>query len=329
MLHRRKDHSIVRPYETEGWYWEDELQAAIEAGIISHIQVYSGIRYDPCGCSPPLSGVLDLYRGRQMAGKNTAEGKALKLIYNSAYGKFAQSIGSPKYGNAIYASRITSGCRRMCLEAISSHPEKTRALVMVATDGVYFRSQHPSLRLSGEMGDWEETEKRNLTLFKPGVYWSDDTRDRIRDGKHPKFKSRGISATAFAGELASIDSLFRGWDDGSYTGYPAITFTSKFSMVTPLQALQRGKWELAGRLGHEKNEMCEGCTGAHLKQDSNPETKRRGLYKDGDIWRSSPWDTGGDSIESTPYDRAFGQPDPDEYGINDDGTVSESWRISD
>lgn len=329
MLHRREDHSIVRPLETQGWYWESELAAGIRAGVIDRVDIFSGVRYHPCECAPPLRGLAGLYDERLRVGKNTPEGKALKLIYNSVYGKFAQSIGDPRYANSIYASLITSGCRAMILDAIASHPGGTNELLMVATDGVYFRNRHSTLPVGTALGQWEETRKTGLTLFKPGVYWDNGTRERIRDGHDPRFKSRGINAKAFASQLAGIDSVFSGWNNGSNPDYPSVIFTSGFSMITPLQALQRGKWELAGTLGHEPIDgICNGCSGAHLLQDSDPVQKRKGLQRVGDIWRSQPWETGGESIESTPYDRAFGQPDPDEYGITDDGTVLDSWKIN-
>src|SRR5690606_895113 len=105
-------------------------------------------------------------------GKNSSHGKAYKLIYNSAYGKMAQSIGNPKYSNPIYASLITTGCRTMITHAIATHPKKTKDLLMVATDGVYFRSPHPSLEIDkSRLGAWDESIKRNLTLFMPGIYW--------------------------------------------------------------------------------------------------------------------------------------------------------------
>lgn len=331
MLHRRTNHSILRPSRTQGWYWESELAAGIRAGIIDDVEVLEGMRYEPCGCSPPLRGLAGLYDERLRVGKNTPEGKAFKLIYNSVYGKFAQSIGNPKYGNSIYASLITSGCREMIVDAIGTHPEGTNALVMVATDGVYFRSKHSGLALGSAMGQWEENQKKNLTLFKPGVYWDASVRQRIADGRDPRFKSRGISARAFAGQLSRIDAEFSSWGRNASVAirdFPKVTFTNGFSMITCLQALQRGKWHLAGTLGHEPNDICNGCGGAHLIQDSDPVSKRRGLYRTGDIWRSRPWETGGADIESVPYDRAFGQPDPDEYGITDDGTVLDGWRIS-
>ena len=328
MLHSRKDHSILRPHNTSGWYWEHELAAGIRAGVIDTVEVLSSVEYRPCDCPYPLRALAGLYSERLRVGKDSPEGKAAKLLYNSVYGKFAQSVGNPRYGNALYASLITAGCRTMILDAIATHPEKTNALLMVATDGVYFAREHPGIPVGSNLGEWECTEKRNMCLFKPGVYWDDDVRKRIRDGQDPRFKSRGISAKAFAGSIADVDSAFRRWDEnGAELSYPSVTFASSFSMITPLQALQRGKWNLAGTLGHEPNDSCRGCSGAHLAQNSDPIQKRRGLYRSGNIFRSSPWEDGGHPFESTPYDRAFGQPEPDEYGITDDGTVKDGWRI--
>ena len=55
---------------------------------------------------------------------------------------------------------------------------------MVATDGVYFTSKHPTLPISKDkLGLWEETEISGLTLMKPGVYWHDRTREQIRKGE--------------------------------------------------------------------------------------------------------------------------------------------------
>jgi hypothetical protein len=257
-------------------------------------------------------------------GKNSPAGKARKLIYNSVYGKFAQSIGDPKYGNAFYASLTTSGCREMILDAIATHPGGTNSVLMVATDGVYFTSRHNSLSVGDSLGAWEESTHNGLTLFKPGVYWDDKTRKAIAEDRDPAFKARGISAKAFAGQLREIDAHFSRWPgrypderdpDGMREGwYPKVEFQSGFSMVTCQQALQRGKWFLAGSVGSQK-----------LVQDSDPIGKRHsGYFQDGVYW-SRPFKDGGSRLESWPYDKRFGQPDPEEYGINEDGTVKDQW----
>lgn len=326
MLHRRPDGSILRPSATSGYYWETELGAGIQAGVIDTVEILEGWEYEPCDCPYPLSGLTDLYRLRLAMGKNTPEGMGAKLVYNSVYGKFAQSIGNPRFGNPLYASLITSGCREMILDAIASHPGGTNDVVMVATDGVYFRTRHNSIPTGSAMGMWEETAHSNLTLFKPGIYWNDSTRERIRAGSDPRFKARGISAQAFGGSISTIDSAFARWPDrypherdpdGSREGwFPAIEFLSGFSMVTPLQALQRRKWD-----------TCGSVSDITLKQDADPVEKRHsGYFQDGIYW-SQPHRDGGPVFESTPYSKDFGSPDAEEYGITDDGTVKNSWQI--
>lgn len=325
MLHRSPDGSIRRPSRTRGWFWEAETRAAQECGSISSITDFGEwIAYVPCDCPPPMLGLRELYDKRLAVGKNSAAGKSYKLIYNSVYGKLAQSVGEPKYGNSIYASLITSGCRRMILDAIATHPRGTADLLMVATDGVYFRSRHPHLELSERIGDWDETMHDNLTLFKPGVYWDNRARRALAAGKNPAFKARGINTRGFAEHIRDIDNHFSAWPQ-TFPGerdpekdragwYPRITYKSSFSMVTCQQALARGKWFLAGAVSETE-----------LVQDADPIGKRHsGEFKDGVYW-SRPYKDSS-PLESLPYDKTFGQPDPDEYGITDDGTVLESFR---
>jgi hypothetical protein len=326
MLHRLPDGTIRRPSSTAGWYWESELSAAARAGAVDEIKVREWIQYDPCDCRPPMRGLAGLYDKRLRVGKNTPSGKSYKLIYNSVYGKLAQSIGEPKFANSLYASLITSGCREMILDAIATHPRRSTDLLMVATDGVYFRNRHPTIPISEKIGEWDVQEKQNLTLFKPGVYWDDHAREGIRNGSAPSFKARGINAGEFAKHLATVDNLFGQWGDrypldrdpeGSRHGwYPSITFTTGFSMVTCQQALQRHKWYLAGAVSSQE-----------LTQDSDPVSKRHsGYYEDGVYWSRPYEDPGYGDTESTPYDKRFGQPDPEEYGITPDGNVLDHWK---
>lgn len=215
----------------------------------------------------------------------------------------------------------------MILNAIASHPMGTSGVLMVATDGVYFLSPHPALHKSEKIGEWSEQEHSNLTLFKPGIYWDDEARKRIAAGRAPNFKSRGISAKAFGGHIAEVDSLFEQWNTryplerdplGSREGwYPRVTFTSEFSMITCQQALQRNKWFLAGAVGS-----------AELTQDSDPIEKRQDGYYDEEwkIYRSAPYGNHGWE-ESAPYQKKFGMvDDAEEWGLNDDGYVLDSWK---
>lgn len=296
--HRTKEGRVMRPNKTSGWYWQHEIEAGMRAGVINTFDVDEWVQYDGCDCPPPFRAIAELYQLRIQVGKETSHGKAYKLIYNSAYGKMAQSIGNPKYANAIYASLITTGCRTMITDAIASHPNKTKDLLMVATDGVYFRTPHPSLDLDEKrLGAWGYKEKQNLTLFMPGIYWDDSSRDAITKGSDPKLKSRGISANDLAACIVEIDAQFKRHEMGD--DWPSIQLPVKFNMVTAVLALARGKWETAGKVSFD----------GIKKMSANPHTKRNpSSWVDPDnnyIIASLPYPTNVD-LETTPYERKFG-----------------------
>lgn len=342
MLHREKG-QILRPMATEGWFWWDELQSAQRAGVIKRLdnkgkqQISRWVRYDPCDCPPPMAGIAGLYLKRLEVGKASPLGKSARLVYNSGYGKFAQSVGEPIFGNAVLASRITSECRRMILDAIATHPAGREGVAMVATDGVYFLDPHPSLVISKNLGEWDHTERQNLTLFKPGVYWDDKARERIAAGESPHFKARGFKASDFATSIERVDREFEAWrvSDDNWR-WPSVLFTPAFVMTTALQALRRNRWDTAGAV----------TSGIELEQNADPYMKRDGLYRDSyngrEIYRSKPhygmrlgigdveW------IPSEPYTKRFGMDDPwsDEYraqmGETPDGSVVDilAWILT-
>lgn len=353
MLHRSSDGSISRPTVTEGWYWWHELEAAKRAKCIQpfprktdqeHLssECFEWVKYSPCDCQPPMRRVVDLYIKRKEVGKDTPLGKGAKTSYNSMYGKFAQSVGHPVFGNPIYASLITAGCREMILDAIATHPGGKANVAMVATDAVYFLDPHPSLNEGDGLGQWEHAERRNLSLFKPGVYWDDKARNEVASGESPHFKARGISASDFGPQLARIDKEFQEWrtnppgsslSDGGNNGWPIVKFTSTFSMVSCLQAIHRHDWELAGNVSDDDERT----------QSAAPWQKRTNVYYDAerDIFRSEPytpdliqvrikgeWRAEQD-CKSVPYEKRFGMDDPfsddmrHSMGVSPDGNVYE------
>jgi hypothetical protein len=324
MLHRDSVGNISRPNCTEGWYWEHELLAAIRAGVVdSGYDVLDRWVYHSCDCDPPLREVRDIYALRQQVGKKTPLGIACKLVPNSLYGKFAQSIGNPKYGNPIYASLITSGCRTMILDAIGTHHMGTKDVLMVATDGVYFRTPHPSIPVSSVLGQWDMDRKEDITLFKPGVYWDSKTRAEIARGQAPVFKARGVNARDFGKVLSDVDAQFarmaageprvfdrtksnlppEAWkvieDENIGFWWPSVEFPLEFSMVTATQALAWGRWEAAGTVLQEP-------TG---KQSSQPYGKRSNPGWEDGILRTSP-KPNVPYEPSYPYEKRFGMEDP-------------------
>lgn len=330
--------SVLRPRYTKGWYWQHEIDAAKRAGLISNITYYEWWEYQPCDHRPPLRALTGLYDGRQKIGKDTPQGKAYKLVYNSCYGKLAQSLGDPVYANPVYASLITSGCRTMILNAIATHPAKATAVAMVATDGVYFLDRHPGLDelISEQIGEWSREEKHDLTLFKPGVYWDNRSRELINAGKAPKFKARGINAQDFAKSIADVDAQFDGWspDDAPDLDWPSVQFTSRFAQTSVSQALQwsAGIRDVGPREAAYRRLAGQVTSGKELTQDSKPDVKRDplSLYLDlaRGVWRTQPWDHRG-WVESQPYDKRFGTDGEtsawDEYATPD-GSVLMGFR---
>lgn len=296
--HRTKAGAIVYPQNTYGWYQLTEIEAAMNSGLIGRMEVDS-IVYPTrlCNHPPPLAALADLFAQRLAVGKATPHGKALKLIYNSVYGKFAQSIGQPKYGNPIYASMITSSCRTRILQVIGEHD--LDALVMIATDGIYYTTPHPTMPTPDtnveHLGAWECTLKHNLTLFKPGVYWDDKARDAISEGYAAKLKSRGISAAALQDHINNIDTVFR-QGDGEM---PTIVIRSPFNIVSPRLALARGKWDTCARVEYDL-ERTDRATIPPKRV--TPEHIAGGLYRSHSPRLRNP--------ESHPYDKRFGF-DPD------------------
>jgi hypothetical protein len=297
--------NIYRPNRVEGTYWWHEIQAGMRAGVIDTVDVIEWTHLRPCGCPPPFNdpaiGIERMYNLRLQVGKNTPQGKGFKLVYNSAYGKTAQSIGSPKYSNPLYASLITAGCRTQILDAIASHPGRSRAVCMVATDGIYFTSPHPGLDMdAARLGAWDEQRKTNLTQLMPGVYWDDATRNRIRTGGAPHLKSRGVNARDLARAIEGLDSQF----DDLLTSvhfkrepeWPQLTFGVGFLLDSALVSLRRGKWNQAGRVQH----------GTQRSIDSNPKSKRdvATTYRDGSWIRTRPYERA--PHESVGYDKSFG-----------------------
>jgi hypothetical protein len=180
---------------------------------------------------------------------------------------------------------------------------------MVATDGVVFRAEHTGLDIDPErLGAWDASTYENLTLLMPGIYWHDETRRRIEQGKSPKLKSRGINAHDLAASIKTMDELFAP-DVFPIDKWPEVDIPVRFSMVTPAQALQRGKWETCGKV----------TTDGTRTITTDPRTKRFGAFRvpsggiiaialrnDNNIWRSEPWDDW-KPFESSPYSERFGE----------------------
>jgi hypothetical protein len=291
--HRTKNGSILRPNISRGWYWAHELDAANRAGLVKEIDIHGWMDFVPCSHAKPFGGVGALYDKRNEVGKDTPLGIAIKLVINSIYGKFAQSVGTAPYNNWFYASYITSHCRTQILDAIASVPGKANSVLMVATDGICFDQPCPDLPIQvpgqpKKLGEWDMSKYTDLCLFKPGVYWHADGKQEL------KLKSRGVSAKEFAKGIFTIEHLFQNCLDHKVRpgtafgrlaamdlpdydgdirrvlgddGWPQYLVTIPFAMTSCVQALARKKWHTAANVK----------AADQMIQSSDPYIKRTGV----------------------------------------------------
>lgn len=311
MPHRDTAGGISRPANTAGWHWQHEVDAAKAARTISKIEIDEWVEYEPCSCPPPIAAIEELYEGRLKVDKNSPSGKSKKLVYNSAYGKMAQSIGMPKYSNSIYASLITSHCRTMILRAIATHPQKAAAVAMIATDGIVFLTPHPKLDVHPtRLGAWDYGEHQNLSILMPGLYWDDTSREGIRNGGNLTLKSRGVSGKYLAPFIDTFDTEWTRLHDKIDAGdspmappdaAPKISITVEFGIISPRLAVARNNWAACGQVVWDDNRVIS----------ANPEGKRGSFYTDGPLLRTGVRlrvkDNHGQVMERTlPYENRFG-----------------------
>jgi len=169
--------SIVFPRSgASGWWWREEWLAA-RAG-------WEGLKFDhafvlrrECDCQP-FAFVPSLFAHRLAVGKETGEGKVLKLALNSLYGKLAQTIGGAQYASRVWAGMITSGTRAQVLRMMLRH-KRLDSVLMVATDGL-FGTESIEVERQIVLGGWERAEYERITLVRPGIYWLGDSKLRAR-----------------------------------------------------------------------------------------------------------------------------------------------------
>lgn len=221
------NHQVLFAHGGKRWVWQDEVEIARKHHGDAAIPVYEGYVIETgCNCPPPLAEIADLYKERQRI-KSAEPGlqMALKLLINSIYGKFAQSIGhrikrglegdaktradidGPEFLCRIWAGMITSGCRARVYDAIM----RSGHAVSVATDGIICTEpiDDPEFADSKELGRWEAETYRDVILYQSGIYTYDVWDEKKSEWKTDKIKSRGFSPRDI-----TVGMLRAAWDSG-------------------------------------------------------------------------------------------------------------------
>ncbi len=161
---RSRNGTIRYPLEGEGWYWFPEVEMAIAKYGKGNIQVIESwvavgeIEY-------PFHDLIHktfAYR-KELKRKGQASHFAVKLILNSLYGKFAQTVGKASYYSPIWAGLVTSHTRAQLMGVISDD------VVCVMTDSIW--STKPlDISLTDALGGWEKQDETRLVLAEAGLY---------------------------------------------------------------------------------------------------------------------------------------------------------------
>ena len=161
---RSRNGSIRYPLEGEGWYWNYEIESAIQKyGAENFKIIESWIAEGELDF--PFENLIEetfQYR-RQLKKQGNQSHRAIRLILNSLYGKFAQGVGNPKYRSLIWAGLITSYTRAELLKPLSD------SVVCTMTDSIW-SSKPLQLNFGEGLGEWEKGYESSLWLAEAGLY---------------------------------------------------------------------------------------------------------------------------------------------------------------
>lgn len=178
-----RDHNkgIYFPRTGEGWYWYPEIAFAVKH-FPNEIKIIEGYYQCNVGASQLCSLVSRLYDTRleYKETKNPTE-YVIKIMMNSLYGKFAQTVGKPRFTNMVWAGYITSYTRAQLLNAAYPHFD---SVIAFSTDGILTTKQL-TLPESKMLGDYSSALFDKVTVFMPGVY------QLFKDDKSAVYRRRG------------------------------------------------------------------------------------------------------------------------------------------
>ena len=177
---------IVSPYSVVGTMPGPLVRFGLEHDLFSTVSIG---RVTLMEDGPPaFPEITELYQLRKLLGSDL-KGMPIKLALNSLYGKFAQSVGTPRFANPVYASLITSLTRLKLIEAMGDMGD---SVLMVATDAVYSLDPLSHIDVSDQLGGWSHNVFDRMLIVQPGIHFAE------KNGELSKSRSRGLAHAAFA-----------------------------------------------------------------------------------------------------------------------------------
>lgn len=255
---RNSNGTIRNPLAGQGWYWSPEIESAkrdykwpLEIRIEEIWYAVGKIRY------PFRNLIEEAFEYRKELKKQGDQSHiAIKLLLNSIYGKFAQTVGKPKYHCLPWAGLITANTRGQLLKAIDENT------VCVMTDSIWARKPL-AIELGNGLGEWERGEETEMVLAMAGIYeaktpsghkeiWQRGF-NKERPVNIPRLVRRWIRGTD------SIESYkvqrFIGMGLASQTSYPWRNWVELTRTINPVPDVGTTK-----RYGHYPHDCETDCT---------------------------------------------------------------------
>lgn len=161
---RSKNGTIQYPLEGEGWYWKPEIESALEKYGEKHFRIHEVIQAEGDLEYPFRELIEETFRYRaQLKAEENPSHVPVKLILNSLYGKFAQTVGKAAYYSLIWAGLVTAQTRAQLASVLNDD------VVCIMTDSIWSRTPL-SVPISNELGGWEAQDEIELVLAEAGLY---------------------------------------------------------------------------------------------------------------------------------------------------------------
>lgn len=223
--------SICYPSNGRGWYHTPEVELALKH-YPEHITIEKSLVLTIKDPTKPFRFIPEVFKHRAKLKSEGHPGqKALKLGLNSLYGKLAQGVGYkdnlPPFQSYYWAGRITSETRA---RAIAIGMKKPDALVMIATDGIFF-DQPIDIPTGKGLGDIECEVLTDTFVAQAGVY-SATPENGKRYGKCRGFFSHEID----------FDKLEAGYHQDSFHHEAEYSTTRFIGLITALHTNSLDKW---------------------------------------------------------------------------------------
>lgn len=186
----RKGGDIFYSSNGEGTYHSVEVDAAIRV-FGDALRVVRGWQFIPSDNAKPFDWIpAEFAHRKELKAKGHAGEKCLKLGLNSIYGKLAQGVGfgdkPPPFQSYFWAGYITAATRANVID-VAAHD--LDALVMIATDGIFF-DRNPKIPERNELGGLELTVGEDCFVAQPGIY--SYVEDGVTIGKCRGFFTREV-----------------------------------------------------------------------------------------------------------------------------------------